>query len=137
MLSKRAVGAGVFVLLGVVLFTAALFMIGSRRMLFEQRFPIHTEFSRLGQLEVGAAVRVAGLDAGEVTDIAIPATPSGKFRVRMEVRDDLHQLIRTDSVATTQTEGLVGASFVNIAPGTDQAPVIPEEGTIPGRDPFQ
>jgi phospholipid/cholesterol/gamma-HCH transport system substrate-binding protein len=136
-LSKRAVGAGVFVLLGVVLFTAALFMIGSRRMLFEQRFPIHTEFSRLGQLEVGAAVRVAGLDAGEVTEIAIPARPSGKFRVRMEVRDDLHQLIRTDSLATTQTEGLVGASFVNIAPGTDAAPVIPEGGIIPGRDPFQ
>ena len=81
-------------------------------------------------------MRVAGLDAGEVTEIQVPPTPSGKFRVRMEVRDDLHQLIRTDSVATTQTEGLVGAIFVNIAAGTDQAPLVPEEGTIPGREPF-
>ena len=39
MISSRAVGAGAFVVLGVVLFTAALFMIGSRRMLFEDRFP--------------------------------------------------------------------------------------------------
>jgi phospholipid/cholesterol/gamma-HCH transport system substrate-binding protein len=137
MTSSRVVGAGVFVVLGVALFTAALFMIGSRRMLFENRFPLYTEFSKLGQLEEGAVVRVAGMDAGEVTRIEIPRNPEGKFRVRMEVRDDLHQLIRTDSVATTQTEGLVGAIFVNIAAGTDEAPQIAEEGTIAGRDPFQ
>jgi phospholipid/cholesterol/gamma-HCH transport system substrate-binding protein len=137
MTSSRVVGAGVFIVLGVVLFTAALFMIGSRRMLFESRFPVYTEFSTLGQLKQGAVVRVAGMDAGEVTRIEIPRNPEGKFRVRMEVRDDLHQLIRTDSVATTQTEGLVGAIFVNIAAGTDEAPQIAEEGTIAGRDPFQ
>ena len=136
MLSSRVVGAGAFVVLGVVLFTAALFMIGSRRMLFEDRSTLYSEFGRLGQLESGAIVRVAGLDAGEVTEIQIPASPSGKFRVRMEVRDDLRHLVRTDSVATTQTEGLVGAMFVNIAPGTDPAPIVPEGGTIAGRDPF-
>ena len=134
--SRMAVGAGLFVVIGVVLFTAALFLIGERRMLFETRVPVHTEFANLGQLELGAAVRVAGLDAGEVTDIQIPTLPSGKFRVRMEVRKDLQHLIRTDSVATTQTEGLVGALFVNIAAGTDQAAVITEGGTIPGREPL-
>jgi phospholipid/cholesterol/gamma-HCH transport system substrate-binding protein len=137
MLSSRVVGAGAFVVLGVVLFTAALFMIGSRRMLFEDRFTMYSEFSRLGQLENGAVVRVAGLDAGEVTEIQIPPSPSAKFRVRMEVREDLQHLIRADSVATTQTEGLVGAVYVNITPGTDQAPIVGENGTIPGRDPFQ
>ena len=135
--TARAVGAGLFIVLGVVLFTAALFMIGSRRMLFEDRSTLYSEFGRLGQLEPGAVVRVAGLDAGEVTEIQIPPSPSAKFRIRMEVRDDLRHLIRTDSLATTQTEGLVGAVFVNIAPGSDQAPVVPEDGTIPGRDPFQ
>src|SRR3712207_1799834 len=62
--------------------------------------------------------------------------PSGRFRVRMEVRRDLHHLIRRDSVATTQTEGLVGALFVNIAAGTDKAPQVEEGGTIPSREPF-
>ena len=137
MLSSRVVGAGAFVVLGVVLFTAALFMIGSRRMLFEDRFTLYSEFSRLGQLENGAAVRVAGLDAGEVTEIMIPPSPSAKFRVQMEVREDLRHLIRADSVATTQTEGLVGAVYVNINPGTDQAAIVAENGTIQGRDPFQ
>src|SRR5688572_28685972 len=102
MISSKAVGAGAFVALGAALFTAVLFMIGERRMLFEQRFPVYTEYAKLGQLQVGAVVRVAGATAGEVTDIEVPQSPAGKFRVRMEVRDDLHPLIRTDSLATTQ-----------------------------------
>ena len=134
--SKKVIGAGAFVLIGVVLFTVALFMIGERRMLFEERFPLYAEFATLGQLEMGATVRVAGLDAGEVTEIAIPASPSAKFRVKMEVRRDLRQLIRTDSIATTQTEGLVGAIFVNIAVGSEQAPQIAEGGTIQSKEPF-
>src|SRR5688500_7479085 len=105
--ASKAIGAGAFVVVGALLFTAALFMIGERPMLFAQRFPLSTEFRTLGQLEMGAVVRVGGLDAGEVTDIIIPATPDRPFRVKMEVREDLHQLIRTDSIATTQTEGLV------------------------------
>jgi phospholipid/cholesterol/gamma-HCH transport system substrate-binding protein len=134
--SSKIVGAGAFVVVGVLLFTAALFMIGERRMLFEDRFTVYTEFDRLGQLENGAIVRVAGMNAGEVTDIGVPASPAQKFRVKMEVREDLRGLIRTDSVATTQTEGLVGAIFVNIASGTEESPMLADGGTIPGRDPF-
>jgi phospholipid/cholesterol/gamma-HCH transport system substrate-binding protein len=137
MVSSRVVGAGAFVVVGLLLFTVALFMIGERRMLFKDRFPVYTEFAKLGQLEIGATVRVSGLDAGEVTDVHIPAHPSGKFRVKMEVRNDLRQLIRHDSVVTTQTEGLVGAVFVNIATGTDKTPEVKDGETIPSREPFE
>ena len=136
MMSSKAVGAGAFVAIGALLFTAVVFMIGDRRMLFEDRFPVYTEYAKLGQLQVGSVVRVAGMNAGEVADIEVPRSPTDKFRVKMEVRDDLHPLIRTDSVATTQTEGLVGAIYVNIATGSQQAPEVAEGGTIPSREPF-
>jgi phospholipid/cholesterol/gamma-HCH transport system substrate-binding protein len=137
MVSSRAVGAGAFVVIGLLLFSVVLFMIGERRMLFERRFTVYTEFSQLGELQTGAPVRVAGADAGEVTDIVLPRTPSEKFKVKMEVREALHPIIRTDSVAVPQTEGLVGGVFVNINAGTDQAPRVENDGTIPGREPFQ
>lgn len=136
MVSAKAVGAGAFVVIGGLLFAAALFMIGERRMLFEERFTVYTEFARLGQLEPGAIVRVAGINAGEVSDIQVPTSPARKFRVEMEVREDLRPLLRADSVAAIQTEGLVGGVFVNIASGTEQAPPLPEDGTIPSREPF-
>ena len=136
MVSPKVVGAGAFVVIGVLLFTAALFMIGERRMLFEDRFELYTEFAKLGQLEAGAVVRVAGMNAGEVTEIKVPPSPTQKFRVRMEIRDDLHPLVRTDSIASVQTEGLVGGIFVSIATGSEQAAEVPEQGTIPSREPF-
>src|SRR5258707_15586049 len=129
MVSAKVVGVGAFVVFGILLFTLALFMIGERRMLFEKRFPVYTEFGKLGQLELGAVVRVAGMNAGEVTDIQIPPSPAGKFRVKMQVREDLHGLGRTDSVAGAQMEGLVRAIFVNIPPGSEKAPPGPTGGT--------
>jgi phospholipid/cholesterol/gamma-HCH transport system substrate-binding protein len=136
MVSSKIVGAGAFVIIGVVLFTAALFMIGERRMLFEDRFEVYAEFAKLGQLESGAIVRVAGMNAGEVTDIQVPTSPADKFRVKMRVRNDLHPLVRTDSVASAQTEGLVGGIYVSIAAGSPEAPEIPEGGTIQSLEPF-
>ena len=137
MISSKAVGAGAFVVIGLLLFAVALFLIGDRRMLFDRRFTVYTEFSRLGELEVGAPVSVAGAKGGEVVDIELPDSPSGKFRVKMAVREALHPIIRTDSIAVPQTEGLVGGVFVNIGTGTDQAPRVADGGTIPSRDPFQ
>src|SRR5262249_47361814 len=136
MISPRAVGAGAFVVIGALLFTTALFMIGQRRMLFERRFDVYTEFARLGQLESGAIVRVAGMNAGEVTHVDIPKSPAGKFRVKMNIREDLHGLIRTDSVASMQIEGLVGAIFVNVGAGSEAAPAVQNGGTIGSREPF-
>jgi phospholipid/cholesterol/gamma-HCH transport system substrate-binding protein len=135
--ASKVVGAGVFVVVGALLFTVGLFMIGERRMLFEERFPLYAEFATLGQLEAGAIVRVAGMNAGEVTNIRVPSSPSGKFRVEMEVRKDLRQLIRTDSIATAQTEGLVGGIFLGIATGSETAPQVADGGTIQSREPFQ
>src|SRR5918999_1372015 len=135
MVSFRLVGAGAFVVIGLALFTIGLFMIGERRMLFEDRFVVYTEFAKMGQLEMGAFARVAGMDAGEVTDIEIPASPARKFRVKMELREDLHPLVRTDSVATSQMGGVVGGIFLSVGAGGERAPPVPEGGTIPSREP--
>ena len=53
----------------------------------------------------------------------------------MRVREDLHPLIRVDSVATIQTDGLVGNKFVQIDAGTDQAAIVPAAGTMQSREP--
>jgi phospholipid/cholesterol/gamma-HCH transport system substrate-binding protein len=134
--SSRLIGIGAFVLGGVLLFAAGLFLIGDRRGLFASNFDIYAEFSKLSALENGATVRVGGMDAGEVTAIHVPTSPTGKFRVRMRVREDLHQVVRTDSIASIQTEGLVGNKFLQIEAGSDEAPEAPDGSTILSREPF-
>ena len=133
---ERLAAVGAFVIGGLVLFAAGLFLIGDRRMLFTDTFRVYAEFRQVAGLDTGAKVRVAGIDAGEVEEIRVPLGPSGRFRVRMRVRSDLRPLIRIDSIALIQNDGLVGNKFVQIQPGTDAAPTVAESGTIQSREPF-
>ena len=127
---------GAFVVGGLLLFAVGLFLIGDRRMLFSETFEVYAEFSQIAGLQNGATVRVGGMDAGEVESIHIPASPSAKFRVKLRVREDLHGLLRLDSVATIQNDGLVGNKFIQVDAGTDQSPMVPDRGTIQSREPF-
>jgi len=133
---NRLAAVGAFVIGGMLLFAAGLFMIGDRRMLFGDTFEIYAEFATIAALDRGATVRVAGLQAGEVEAIHVPTRPSAPFRVRMRVREDLRPLIRLDSVATIQNDGLVGNKFVQVELGSEESSVVPDGGTIRSREPF-
>jgi phospholipid/cholesterol/gamma-HCH transport system substrate-binding protein len=132
----RVAAVGAFVIGGVLLFGLGLFLIGDRRMLFDERFEVYAEFSKIAGLQQGAIVRVAGLDAGEVESIHVPQGPTQPFRIKFRVREDLHPLIRLDSVASIQNDGLVGNKFVQIETGTEQSPMVADRGTIRSREPF-
>jgi phospholipid/cholesterol/gamma-HCH transport system substrate-binding protein len=136
MARNRLIFVGAFVIGGLLLFALGLFFIGNRRMLFDRTFAAYAEFANIGGLQNGAAVRVAGMGAGEVDEIRVPASPSGRFRVRMRLREDLHPLIRLDSVATIQTDGLVGNKYVQVDAGTDKSPIVQSGGTMQSREPF-
>jgi len=132
----RVAGVGVFVLVGLLLFSVGLFLIGDRQMAFAKKFTVYTEFNKITGLQPGAIVRVSGAKAGSITEILPPTTPSEKFRLKLELTEDLHQLVRTDSVATIETEGLVGGNYLGIATGTEGAPPVARNATIAGKEPF-
>jgi phospholipid/cholesterol/gamma-HCH transport system substrate-binding protein len=132
----RLAGVGAFVVAGLLLFSVGLFMIGDRQMAFAKKFTVYTEFKKITGIQPGAIVRVSGAKAGSITEILPPRMPSEKFRLKLEITEDLHQLVRTDSVATIETEGLVGGNYLGIVTGTDAAPPVAENATIVGKEPF-
>jgi phospholipid/cholesterol/gamma-HCH transport system substrate-binding protein len=133
----RTALVGAFVLGGLLLFAGGLFLIGDRRLLFAPQFELNTTFGKVTGLQVGTRVRVAGLEAGEVLEIGLPQRPSERFRVRMRLREDVRPLVRTDSVAAVQTDGIVGNAFINVGVGTDDARVVEPGDTIAGTDPIE
>jgi phospholipid/cholesterol/gamma-HCH transport system substrate-binding protein len=135
--SARLAGVGVFVIGGLLLFTVGLFMIGDRQMAFARKFTLYTEFTKITGLQKGTIVRVSGAKAGTIKDIQVPPRPGGKFRVQIEVTEDLHPIVRADSLATIQTEGLVGGTYLAIGAGTATAAPVPENSTIPSQEPFE
>ena len=82
-------------------------------------------------------MRVSGARAGAIRKIVPPTTPGGKFRVELEITEDLHPLVRLDSLASIETEGLVGGNFLGVGSGTDASPTAAAGATIPSKEPFE
>ena len=127
---------GLFLLLGIGLFSAILFLIGNRHDLFGKHVEFYAEFSDINGLPGGAQVRVAGIGAGEVTGIDIPASPSSRFRLKLQVRANTRGMIRTDSLVSIKTEGIVGDKYVFIREGTGTAREAQDGATLPSKEPF-
>ena len=130
---KTAMGA--FLVGGLFLFGLGLFLIGDRRLLFSKSADYYTEFAQVSALQVGAKVRVGGMDAGEVLDIGVPDGPGSKFRLKFRIVEKLFPVIRTDSVASIATDGLLGNKFLLIDIGTTE--LAAPGCTLPSREPFE
>jgi phospholipid/cholesterol/gamma-HCH transport system substrate-binding protein len=132
----HSLGTRTFIIGGLILFGVGLFFISNRQKLFNRTFEVYTEFDRLGGLQKGAQVRVSGMEAGELLETQVPNRPDGRFRLRLRIQQNLHALVRLDSVATIKTKGVAGSTFLDIQKGTQRAPEAPSGGTIPAREPF-
>jgi phospholipid/cholesterol/gamma-HCH transport system substrate-binding protein len=131
---NRNLAVGLFTLTGLALFTAGLFMIGSRHEAFERHLVLYSEFSDLSGIAKGSKVRVAGMDAGRVLQIDIPNSVSSRFRVEIQINNRLHPIIRRDSVVTIDTEGIVGNTYLSISPGSAAAPAVASGDTLPSKE---
>jgi phospholipid/cholesterol/gamma-HCH transport system substrate-binding protein len=127
---------GLFLIVGFGLFATILFLIGNRYDVFGKHVDFYAEFSDISGLPRGAQVRVAGIEAGEVKSIEIPASPASKFRLKLQVRTNARGMIRTDSLVSIRTEGIVGDKFVFIRQGTSAAAEAADGATLPSKEPF-
>jgi phospholipid/cholesterol/gamma-HCH transport system substrate-binding protein len=136
-MKNRNASVGLFVAGGLLLFGAGMFLIGDRRQAFGRHIEYYSEFVNLAGLSNGAEVRVGGMDAGEVLAIAVPDSPSSRFRVRWRIREKLRGLVRTDSMVSIETEGVVGSTYLSVQPGTSRAVAAAAFATIPSREPIE
>jgi phospholipid/cholesterol/gamma-HCH transport system substrate-binding protein len=135
LMSRRYFAVGIFIIAGVSLFALGIFLVGSRHEAFSRHVLLYTEFANLDSVTKGSKVQVAGMDAGQVTSIDVPPSPDGRFRVQMKVDEQFHGLIRTDSVVTVDTEGVVGDTFLTIHKGSPNAPIAQADSLLQSKPP--
>jgi phospholipid/cholesterol/gamma-HCH transport system substrate-binding protein len=133
-MKNRYVGLGIFVIAGTVLFALAIYLIGNQHSFFAKHVELYTEFKNLNGLTKGATVRVGGFDAGEVVDIRVPGSPSSGFRLKLQLNEQVRGLVRTDSIATIATEGVVGDKVLLIGPGSPNSPEAVPFSKLPSKD---
>jgi phospholipid/cholesterol/gamma-HCH transport system substrate-binding protein len=134
---NKNVSVGLFVLGGLLLFGAGLFLIGDPRRAFGEHVEYYSEFVNLAGLSNGAKVRVGGMDAGEVVGIGVPDSPSSRFRVNWRISSKLRGLVRGDSIVTIETEGVVGGTYLAVRPGTAHSLQAGDRATIPSKEPVE
>jgi phospholipid/cholesterol/gamma-HCH transport system substrate-binding protein len=137
MSASGRIALGAFLIGGILLFGIGLFWIGDRRQLFSESMELYTEFSNLSGLAKGAKVRVSGLDAGEVLEIQVPPNPDSRFRVHFRTLKQFQPIIRLNSVATIQNDGLVGSKYLQVDAGTSAAGPAEPGSTISHREPVE
>ena len=88
-------------------------------------------FSSVSGLDNASDVRFSGLGVGQVVDVRLTPERDGTILVRIEV--DGETPVRTDSIATIESQGVTGVSYVGIDAGTPTAPLLASkgEGDIP------
>src|SRR5580658_7650598 len=132
---RRYLAVGIFIIAGVTLFALGIFLVGSRHEAFSRHVLLYTEFADLDGVTKGSKVQVAGMDAGQVTKVEVPNSPSGHFRVQMKVDEQLHGLVRTDSIVTVDTQGVVGETFLTIHSGSPNAAIAQADSVLQSKPP--
>jgi phospholipid/cholesterol/gamma-HCH transport system substrate-binding protein len=122
------VKVGAMVVAGVVLFLTALVFVGGVNLLRHKRVSYTTYFKFAGGLEPGAFVRFGGLKVGTVQSAEIDKADPTRIRVRLSLNP--RTPVRTDSQARISTLGFLGENYVEVSPGTKDAPLLPPGGEI-------
>src|SRR5579859_2730635 len=132
---RRYLAVGIFIIAGTALFALGIFLVGSRHEAFAHHVLLYTEFANLDGVTKGSKVQVAGMDAGQVARIDVPNSPNGRFRVQMKVDDRFRGLVRSDSVVTVDTEGVVGNTFLTIHTGSPSAAIAQADSLLQSKPP--
>jgi phospholipid/cholesterol/gamma-HCH transport system substrate-binding protein len=117
---SRAARLGAFIIATLAILVAGIFIIGDRQYLFSSTYKLKTQFSTVVGLDEGAEVRVGGVHSGSVRRIELPKKPTDKITVVMDLQRSTHDIVKQDSVAAIQTEGLLGNEYVSVSFGSAQ-----------------
>jgi phospholipid/cholesterol/gamma-HCH transport system substrate-binding protein len=133
---SRAARLGVFIVATLAILAAGIFIIGDRQYLFSDTYQLKAQFSTVVGLDAGAEVRVGGVHTGSVRQIDLPNKPTDKITVLMDLQRSTHNIIKNDSVAAIQTEGLLGNEYVSISFGSAEGKDVKSGDTIPSQPPL-
>lgn len=116
------VAVGAFVLACVIgLVVTILWLAGAQ---YSQEYSYYQTFFKgpVTGLGKGTITRYNGIEVGRVTDLVFDPNDPQSVIITLQVQPNLN--IREDSLASIESQGLTGASYVEISGGTKTAPLL-------------
>jgi phospholipid/cholesterol/gamma-HCH transport system substrate-binding protein len=134
---SRAARLGAFIVATLAVLVAGIFIIGGKQYLFSSTYQLKAQFDNVVGLDAGGDVRVGGVHVGTVHAIVLPHKPGEKVTIVMDLSKSTHQIVKQDSVATIETEGLLGNQYLAISFGSAGAADVRDGDIIASQPPLE
>jgi phospholipid/cholesterol/gamma-HCH transport system substrate-binding protein len=134
---SRTARLGAFIVGTLAILAVGIFIIGSKKYLFTSTYELQASFKSVAGLANGADVLVGGVHSGTVKNIQLPHQSTGQVTVLLEMDQSTHELIRQDSIASIQTEGLLGNQYIAVSFGSANKPEVKSGDTIGSVPPLE
>jgi len=116
---------GVFVVIGLVILAYMSMKVGTLSFSRDKGYDMDVIFDSATGLAKDVPVEIAGVEIGRVKQIALQ---DGKALVKLRITEDM--VIRKDAKAMIRTRGILGDKYIEVVPGSAEAPPIPAGGRI-------
>ncbi len=123
---------GVMAILAMTVLAVSIFFISGQVGFFTPHYTLRAYFPGAGDLREGAQVRLAGITVGSVAKIQISpfSDPARAVELDMKIVRTFQDKIRVDSIASIETVGLLGDSYIDITRGTSGQEALPDGGSV-------
>ncbi len=135
--SKLELKVGIFVFMGVALFVVFILSMKDFKNM-TAGYELNFMFNFADGVKIGAPVRFAGVDVGEIKEIKFTKvtadSPKPKVLITGSVKNNIQ--VTADSTVWVNTLGLLGEKYIEIMPGKDFSNVLAEKQILVGVDPI-
>jgi len=128
---------GAFIVATLAVLAVGVFIIGSKEYLFRSTYQLKAQFDNVAGLAAGADVRVGGVHCGTVLSIELPHKPGDKVTVVMELDKSTRDIVKRDSEASIETEGVLGSQYLAISFGSASEADVKDGDTMQSQPPLE
>lgn len=111
-----------------------LLFLSGKAQLFAQTYEVGMAFDYISGLLKNAPVHFAGHEVGRVQDVRLTGDEDGKVLVTARIATSA--VIKKDSRAFIDVMGFMGEKFIELTPGTPEAPALGPGEKLRGEDPM-
>lgn len=124
---KKELGAGLFVLIGLLCVAWLTVRLGRMELAGGNGYSLEARFSSVSGLRNGAEVEIAGVRVGRVSGIRLdPQNPAAIVTLHL----DKNVKLTDDVIASVKTSGLIGDKYINLEPGGSGSPLAPGDTIV-------
>ncbi|CAN5558776.1 MlaD family protein [soil metagenome] len=140
---------GIFVAVGLIITTAAIFLIGQNRKFWQRKVRYQAVYSQVAGLKAGSPIAMGGVDVGVVGEVRYAEDPAdSKVYVSLDIVNEQAGRIRKDvyepdgtlkypgTVARVVNKGLLGDKMVELSAADTRAPHLDAPGPLRTDEPL-